>query len=87
MRIQFQVIDPTSNGGPAKFARRLEKAISQKGHTVIFEDGIFDIALLFIKNFYAIREDKKYVQRIDGIYLNTQPNFEGLTHENGNKLI
>jgi glycosyltransferase involved in cell wall biosynthesis len=88
MKIQFQGVHRGSSQGPSKFADRLADSFERKGHAVIYEDtNEFDIGLVFIKNWFPFRKEKKYVQRLDGIYVNTQPNHEGLTHETGNTLI
>jgi len=88
MKIQMQGVNPETNSGPAKFAKRLADEFSRKGHKVIwdiYED--FDVGLIFISNSFDLRSDRPYVQRLDGIYINEQVNFEGLTHKNGNDHI
>jgi len=88
MRIRIQGVNPEVNSGPGKFAKRLATEFSRKNHTIIWNDKEdYDIDLIFISNRFPINPDKPSVQRLDGIYLNSQVNFEGLTHKNGNNHI
>jgi len=88
MRIQLQGVNPEVNSGPGKFAKRLADEFSRKGHKVIWDDAEdFDVGLIFIASRRPLRSDKPYVQRLDGIYINSQLNFEGLTNKNGNDHI
>jgi len=88
MRIRVQGFNPEVNSGPSKFGKRLTDEFTRKGHTVIWkENEDYDIDLIFISNNLPLRSDKPSVQRLDGIYINSQVNFEGLTHENGNNHI
>ena len=88
--IQMQGINPNVNinAGPVKFTRRLEKEFIRKGHKVVWtnrED--FDVGLIIISNNLPLLNNKPYVQRVPNPYINSQVNFEGLTHKNGNNHI
>lgn len=88
LRIQYQGVTPNQRRGPSVFANRLRQGFEKEGHEVTyFDTSRFDVSLAFIKTWFPMIKGKTYIQRLDGIYINSKPNFEGVTFETGNKLI
>ena len=73
MKIKLENVNLNSNSGPNSFAQKLMKYMSKDNHTFVNEG--YDAALCFIETYNGI-EDNKLFQRLDGIYFNSDFNYE-----------
>ena len=78
MKILLDNVNLISNSGPNSFARKLKKQIDETEHEIRdlpAKDFIPDVQLSFIA---AYNKFAPIVQRLDGIYFNTDQDFTGL---------
>lgn len=80
MKIFFDNVNWSSSSGPNSFAQRIAEQLSLDGH-IVADQGDYDIALVFIEETRALRNDKPKVQRLDGIW------FKHDEYETKNKQI
>jgi len=91
LNIKLENVNLKSNSGPNYFARKLVDYLMMKG--VTFNDKIsYDVKLAFIESF-AAKDNTPMVQRLDGIYFNSNFNCKQMnyniqkTYENSNGVI
>ena len=93
MKIFFDNVNFNSTSGPNSFATRLSSELSKRGHSIFDQSGIIatpDVQLSFIM---SQKKVAPLVQRLDGIYFNTDQDFESLnkpileTYENCEAVI
>lgn len=71
MRLQFENVDFNSRSGPNNFGLKLAKQLAADGHELTNDDP--EVRLAFIQS----RNDfDPTVLRLDGIYFNTQQDWE-----------
>ena len=73
MKIRFENVNFNSNSGPNSFSKKLSKCLIQQGHEIVGCD--YDAALCFIEDRNNLPSHNLF-QRLDGIYFNTDYNFE-----------
>jgi glycosyltransferase involved in cell wall biosynthesis len=73
MRIAFENVNFNSNSGPNGFSRKLASSLLKKGHEITTSSP--DVQLSFIQSF---RKIAPLVQRLDGIYFNTDQDWKVL---------
>ena len=69
MKIRFENVNFNSNSGPNSFGKKLKKYLELSGNKICWSD--YDSVLCFIET-NNLFEDKKLFQRLDGIYFNSQ---------------
>ena len=93
MKIFFDNVNFNSSSGPNSFATRLSSELSKREHEVfnqVSTDSIPDVQLSFIMSQKKIAP---MVQRLDGIYFNTDQDFKSLnkpileTYENCESVV
>lgn len=67
MKIYFDNVDMSSRSGPNSFAKRLAKALANRGHILADPDD-YDVAIVFIEQSPRLDTSKPFVQRLDGIW-------------------
>ena len=75
MKIAFENVDFNSSSGPNGFSRKLASSFIKGGHEITSNSP--DIQLSFIQSFKKIAPT---VQRLDGIYFNTDQDWEHLNN-------
>ena len=73
MKIRLENVNLNSNSGPNSFAQKLVKEFQVQGHSFVSKD--YDSALCFIEDRSNL-PGKNLYQRLDGIYFNTQFNYD-----------
>jgi len=74
MRIAIENVDYSSASGPNHFGRKLSKYLELAGHSL--ESNEPDVQLSFIESHMRISKEVPLIQRLDGIYFNTDFNYE-----------
>jgi len=69
LKIRFENVNFNSNSGPNSFGKKLKKYLELSGNKICWSD--YDSVLCFIET-NNLFEDKKLFQRLDGIYFNSQ---------------
>lgn len=75
MKILLENVNRDSTSGPNSFANKLIPRLLNLGCEVV-EDNSYDLSLCFIQSFN--KAQKPRVQRLDGIYFNTDQDYDGL---------
>ena len=73
MKLRLENVDFNSNSGPNSFGKKLHKYLYSEGHEVCWKD--YEAVLCFIETNRQF-PNKKLFQRLDGIYFNTDFNYE-----------
>ena len=73
MKIKFENVNFNSRSGPNSFSKKLYKYLFESGNEVV--DQNYDAALCFIEDKSNLPKHNLF-QRLDGIYFNTDFNFE-----------
>lgn len=79
MRIYLENVNLANNGGPNSFAKKLVHEFDKQGVDYSLESG--DVSLCFIESPRGDLSAMPMVQRLDGIYFNTDQPYE---HQNAN---
>ena len=73
MKIRLENVNYNSDSGPNSFAKKLAKYVELQGHVINWQN--YDAVLCFIETVNEFPE-KKLFQRLDGIYFNSDFNFQ-----------
>lgn len=75
LRVRFDNVDFNSTSGPNNFAFKLASCLNENGVEVNLDQSPSDLQLSFIQSNY---EHEKTVQRLDGIYFNSEQDWLNL---------
>ena len=72
LKIRLENVNLSSNSGPNSFAQKLVRQFKKQGHSLVHQG--YNTALCFIED-HSNLQGHNLVQRLDGIYFNTEFNY------------